>query len=355
MIVYILNLFISTILNFFARITKKKNIKASIIIGAFAILIPILVCGLRYNVGTDYISYQQWFSYYLSHKLSLKNDEIGFGILIKGIQLFTQNSQFLFLSVAIIINILVINFIRKHTDYFELGYFLFISLYFYYSSFNILRQWIAIAIFLYAIRYIYNKDLKKYLFCIFIACTFHKTAIITIPMYFILNMKLNKKNIIIVSLTILMLYVGLDTILLKANSIFNINTTKYLNYFNKDDTIGANGYAYSIITMMTLLIILFTKKQYLLKNEHGKEDIIMLVFMLAFSIMGINSMIFSRLQLYFLPYLAVIIPNMLKVVIENQRKFIYVIVIILGIAYMYRSLTINGGQILPYQSILTKI
>ena len=150
MIVYILNLFISTILNFFARITKKKNIKASIIIGAFAILIPILVCGLRYNVGTDYISYQQWFSYYLSHKLSLKNDEIGFGVLIKVIQLVTLNPQFLFLIVAIIINILIMIFIRKHTEFFELGYFLFIALYFYYSSFNILRQWIAIAIFLYA-------------------------------------------------------------------------------------------------------------------------------------------------------------------------------------------------------------
>lgn len=353
MIVYILNLFISTILNFFARITKKKNIKASIIIGAFAILIPILVCGLRYNVGTDYISYQQWFSYYLSHKLSLKNDEIGFGVLIKVIQLVTLNPQFLFLIVAIIINILIMIFIRKHTEFFELGYFLFIALYFYYSSFNILRQWIAIAIFLYAIRYIYNKNFKKYLLCIFIACTFHKTAIITIPMYFILNMKLNKKNIIIVSLTILMLYVGLDTILLKANSIFNINTTKYLNYFNKDDTIGAKGYAYSIITMMTLLIILFTKKQYLLKNEHGKEDIIMLVIMLAFSIMGINSMIFSRLQLYFLPYLVVIIPNILKVIIKKQRKFVYAVIMILGFAYMYRSLTINGGNPLPYQSILT--
>ena len=163
MIVYILNLFISTILNFFARITKKKNIKASIIIGAFAILIPILVCGLRYNVGTDYISYQQWFSYYLSHKLSLKNDEIGFGVLIKVIQLVTLNPQFLFLIVAIIINILIMIFIRKHTEFFELGYFLFIALYFYYSSFNILRQWIAIAIFLYAIRYIYNKNFKKYL------------------------------------------------------------------------------------------------------------------------------------------------------------------------------------------------
>lgn len=353
MIVYILNLFISTILNFFSRITKKKNIKASIIIGAFAILIPILVCGLRYNVGTDYISYQQWFSYYLSHKLSLKNDEIGFGVLIKVIQLVTQNPQFLFLIVAIIINIVIMIFIRKHTEFFELGYFLFIVLYFYYSSFNILRQWIAIAIFLYAIRYIYNKNLKKYLLCIFVACTFHKTAIITIPMYFILNMKLNKKNIIIVSLTILMLYVGLDTILLKVNSIFNINTTKYLNYFNKDDTIGANGYAYSIITMMTLLIILFTKKQYLLKNEHGKEDIIMLVFMLEFSIMGINSMIFSRLQLYFLPYLVVIIPNILKVIIKKQRKFVYAVIMILGFAYMYRSLTINGGNPLPYQSILT--
>ncbi len=353
MIVYILNLFISTILNFFSRIMKNKYIKISAIIGGLAMMLPIFICGLRYNVGTDFENYQQWFNYYLSNKISLKSEEIGFGILIKLIQLFTRNPQFLFLTVAAIINILIILFIRKHTKYFELGYFLFVALYFYYSTFNILRQWIAIAIFLYAIKYIYSRNIKKYLIFIFIACTFHKTAIIAIPIYFILNMKLNKKNIIIILLMILILYFGLDIILLRVSTIFNINTAKYLNYFNKDDTIGANGYAYSSITMIALIIISITKKQYLLNNSHGKEDITMLILMLAFSIMGINSLIFSRLQLYFLPYLTVIIPNMLKIITKSQRKFVYVIIVILGFTYMYRALTINGGNPLPYQSVLT--
>ena len=176
-----------------------------------------------------------------------------------------------------------------------------------------------------------------------------------IPVYFILNMKLNKKNMIIVSLAIIMLYIGLDTFLIKVSSIFGINTTKYLKYLKVDDTVGTNGYAYSIIIMLTLLIILFTKKQYLLKNKHGKEDIIMLVLMLVFSIMGINSMIFSRLQLYFIPYIVVVIPNILNVIVKNQRRVIYILIIALGLAYMCRALSINGGQPLPYQSILTRL
>jgi len=66
-------------------------------------------------------------------------------------------------------------------------------------------------------------------------------------------------------------------------------------------------------------------------------------------------MIFSRLQLYFIPYIVVVIPNILNVIVKNQRRVIYILIIALGLAYMCRALSINGGQPLPYQSILTRL
>ena len=60
------------------------------------------------------------------------------------------------------------------------------------------RQTFAVATLLFSLRYIITKNLKKYLFCVLIAFSFHRSAIFLIFMYPILISKFNyKRNIII--------------------------------------------------------------------------------------------------------------------------------------------------------------
>ena len=134
-----------------------------------------------------------------------------------------------------------------------------------------------------------------------------------------------------------------------------MNIEEYLMYFDANSSVGSNGYAYVIMVLLLLVIIMFTYKKYIQENAKGKEQVLMLILAGIVSLAGASSMIFGRLQLYFIPIIIVIIPNILKLVPKRQRRVAYFSIIILGMLYMYRSLSINGGQPLPYNSIFTML
>lgn len=351
MLVYFANLITSTVFHFLSRKLKKFNRKTAIILGIIGLTIPILVCGLRYNVGTDFENYRIWFFQYLNSPISFEDKDFGFCIMIKFLQLLTTNPQILFITSAAIINILIMLFIKENTDFYDLGYFLFIALYFYYSSFNIMRQWIAIAIFLYSLKFAYNKQILKYFICVAISSVFHKTALLTIPVYFLFKMKTNSKNLTILIGVLSIVIWQFENIITVLGKVLNLNIEKYLLYFDDTSSVGSNGYAYVVMVLLLLCIILFTYKKYLRENERGKEQILMLILAGVISLAGATNMIFGRLQLYFIPIIIVVIPNILKLIPQRQRQVAYFLVIILGMLYMYRSLSINGGEPLPYQSI----
>lgn len=351
MLVYYTNLIISTILNFFSRETIDKNKKVYRLFGFLGLLIPILVCGLRYNVGTDFKNYITWFMFYSDTNVNLSDKDYGFAFLIKILQLFTADPQILFIVSAIIINVLIMLFIKENTKMFDLGYFLFITLYFYFTSFNIMRQWIAISIFLFSLKFIYQKKLWKYLVCILIASTIHKTVLLTIPMYWILRIELKPKNISILAAVLIVVMSQFENVIVMIGNLLHMNLSKYLLYFGESDSFGSGGYAYGIMVLLVLIIVIITRKNYLEKIKYGKEQILLAIFACIVSFVGVKSMMFSRLQLYFIPVLIVTIPNLIELVPKRQKKVAYFIIIVLGMAYMYRSLSINGGEVLPYYSI----
>ena len=61
---------------------------------------------------------------------------------------------------------------------------------------NGVRQSVAIMMFYYSFRYIKEQNLKKYLILNGIGCLFHSSAILFIPLYFVLNrrFKFNTKT-----------------------------------------------------------------------------------------------------------------------------------------------------------------
>ena len=63
---------------------------------------------------------------------------------------------------------------------------------------NLFRNCKAMYIFLLALKYIDEKQFFKYLFAIILAFLFHSSAILYLPLYFILNKKLKPKYIIVI-------------------------------------------------------------------------------------------------------------------------------------------------------------
>ena len=58
---------------------------------------------------------------------------------------------------------------------------------------NLFRNSKAICLFMYSLKYIYKeKSLKKYMICNLIGCLFHLSALLYLPLYFVLDKRVNK-------------------------------------------------------------------------------------------------------------------------------------------------------------------
>lgn len=353
MIVYTINLIFTTIFNFLSRILGNKNISNAFLL--FSILIASFVAGVRYGVGTDFFTYEQWFKHYLFYPVSWNNFlDIGFVLLIKVLQIFTNNPQYLFLVSALITYIFVMTFIKQNTALYDLGFFLFITLYFYYSSFNIMRQWIAISIFLYALKFAFNKNFIKYLIYILLASSFHISALLTLPVYYVFKVKISVKNIFILFIISFLVATNFQKLILNiANILPIIGVERYTSYFDSSfATSGGGGWAYFIILVVTLLFMFIYKEKYTSVNKFGEMHFSLIILATVFSFFAPFNMIFSRVQLYLMPIIIVCIPNLVNIQKPKERILISIVVIIVCTLYMYRALLINGGEPLPYSSIL---
>ena len=91
---------------------------------------------------------------------------------------------------------IILHSFRRYAKNYPLASILFMALVFYFS-FTYLRQMFAAAIIGLSIRYIIERKFLKYCAIIIVAFSFHNSAIIFFPMYFIANKKYSKARILL--------------------------------------------------------------------------------------------------------------------------------------------------------------
>lgn len=167
--------------------TYRKNNKKKYLVLSF--IIPVLVGGLRYMVGTDYPAYIEAYVYNTS--------------MSTGTDLITWVSNYFgggYELVFFLMNLLTVLFVymgirdmdkNKGSMALFCYYFLFFT-----SSFNIVRQGLALAIIFFAYRYLREKSIYKWAACIILASLFHITALIAFPFYIICNNKSYKLKVL---------------------------------------------------------------------------------------------------------------------------------------------------------------
>jgi len=370
MFVYIIMLLLTYIFALLSRITnrgdqyildnksilyKKHNTleltisKVSLLLSFFSIWV---VAGLRVNVGTDFHEYRTLFyNFYDLSFNSTVNIELFYFYLNKLIGLFTQNPQWLFIISAFIIYIFYYQVIVKECNYIELAVFLFISFGFYFSSFNILRQWIACAIIFYAFLFLFNKQLIRFLIATIIASLFHITAIIVIPLYFLIRKLRKNTTRILIMLCATIISFMPNFILNNINNVLiSINfNQKYFKYI--DESASSGAFTYPLFCLIVFFGYFLVRYKIVEINKNSEFHINILTVAFVISILGQNLLIFARLHFYFLPILIIIIPNIIEAFKRETKIIAYFSVLILGFVFMIYILNHNGGEPLPYISI----
>lgn len=146
----------------------------------------------------DQISYGDY-SIKTSSVADLYTHEYGYQVYNFLVGLITENRYIFILITTCIIYVLLFKAIKNYCINYPFAVILFLGLWFFFS-FTYLRQVMGATIAWLAIKYIAKRDLKKYLLIMAIAWSFHNSAIILFPMYWVPIKKFNKYVIIVIML-----------------------------------------------------------------------------------------------------------------------------------------------------------
>lgn len=350
-------LFTALLLFFFSLQTfcmnaKNKKVRSFLLI---SIIWLILYEGFRWQIGTDWDSY---YTLFVNGEES-NHSEIGYIWLMQIVHLFSNNYTVFLMLITSFFYLTLWSFLKKYS------YAPLMSLTIYYCLMLGLmgsnRQLIAMFICLISLKYCFEKNLNKFLCCIFFAVLFHTTSIIFILAYFITNRKIGNKYLIFG--VILALLIGISGIINKIPYLdllvyLDAKSSEKLSYYSNND-ISNYSYLGSIKRLIILVPCLFFR----LKNKNEKFDTFVKLYIIGCLVYlvfngSMLQLIAGRGALYFSIFEILVIPIVFRIFIKGQglRIFIWFLYFCLLVFLMNRDMDfyiLEGEEIYrPYKSIL---
>ncbi len=145
--------------------------------------------------------------------------EIGYKLVTWVLSQFFANGQWLLFFSGMFMSIAVCSFIYKNCRNPMLALVVFNCLGLFNFMVQGLRQAIAMCICLWALELCKQRRFVKFLFLIALACTFHASALVFIPVYFICFKNFSKKNVVFFSLSLGIAIVCVPTLMNLVNLV----------------------------------------------------------------------------------------------------------------------------------------
>lgn len=139
--------------------------------------------------------------------------------------MFTQNFQWVVIITSFLTIFLLTIVIYQYSKYYTLSFLLYIP-FFYFFTLSGVRQGLALSISLMSFRFLKEKKFFKYLLVILLAASFHYTALVMIPAYFVLNIKLDWKRMSVIGALAFLIYLFTEKIFLLMTRLI----PKYAGY-----------------------------------------------------------------------------------------------------------------------------
>lgn len=356
MIIYIINFIVNMLLGFFLlynkNISEKKYIKRKKMYLIITIIQFATLCGLRSTkIAYDTYAYEIIFNQAPSTFASIFNNtshvEIGFSILCSIIKIFGGNFQILLMITSFFVMGSCCIFIYRHSNNILLSVFIIISFPFYYSSFDIIRHFVALSFFLLGYKYIENNNFVKYLIYIFIGSLFHSISLLFIPFYFIKKIKFNFVTFVVMILLTVFCFFQIDNIAYTLSSIIHKGSYIHTDWINS----YSGGIKTAIMYCAIFIVSYFQFKN--IKNKTSRESnyLMNILILFIFSIIFINARMMTRMIMSTVPLLAISLPQLLynNNTINKKYSSIYIfITIIIGMAYHSFMLINNWQNVVPY-------
>lgn len=334
---------------------------------AVSLIIPILIGGFRYGVGTDYFNYINLYNNHTKLSFGEFIDNNGFGELLfftleKIAYTVFHDPRFIFIiSVGLTVIFFYFGIKAYKLKYPGLVYLLYLMTIFP-MTLNAVRQGVAVSLVFFASTFILKADKVKYILMIIIAGLFHISALLLLPVYFLGRFvdgnSVKKEGEVTVSLEYMKYFIrtsfSIVVISLICLNVFVIifsipGFEKYELYLGFNEQ--GNNYIFFIKAALVILTVILSRRT-VFKGCICQNKLLLLFAIVEVILLtlGFISPPVKREALYFSPFLLLILPNIIDAIKGNSLKIItYVVLALYGIAFFTISYyVLDQADIIPY-------
>jgi len=318
-----------------------------------ALMIPVFISGFRYGIGVDWHSYVEIFRW-VNQGINT-HMEVGFEFLVRVIGFFDPNPLYVFAFVGFMCVFPVLIAIKSHSKNPALSFFIYLTLGYYFSSFNIIRTYMAVAICFWAFRYLKRGNLPVYFAFVIFASLFHVSALIMMPFAFVLRLRLKLSYYVMIAAACLALTLLRNPVLDFMAQNFGGRWSFYRDLFYWGS--GLSVYNILMSGLITLGCLAYYKR---ISEKQGgivliNTAVYTLVMHLTISIWA--NVFLSRILVFLTIYHVLTIPEIISCENKESVRLVYnigIFVVCIAMFLMHTLLLGEANRIFPYQSIFDR-
>lgn len=281
----------------------------------------------RVGGGGDYDNYRNIFEY-MKVGDGVPDKEVIFYYLNMVIKAFTDNFYIAFLIFMAIVNYFVLKTIYKYSENVEASILIYVIIGGYTIAINIVRQFLAAAIYFYSIKYLLDKKYFRYVLINVVALGFHSTVILPAILSIIVaicNDKLHKY---------LIFYIVMINSLIVIEPIIRSIGLELVSDAYKE---GIFNYGSSILhyfVQLAFCIFYFMNRKYIVSFKE-KFFVNMSILSLGFTLISNRMVLYARIALYFNLFHTIGTVNILHSNSNIKEKRVLAYFISLGVLVYY--------------------
>jgi hypothetical protein len=325
------------------------------------------VAALRFEVGYDYIEYANWFRdlrLMSESDIMLWQREKGFALPAKILADVFSEPHIMFALTAFVITLGIILLIyrRSKAPWVSVTAFLIFGLFF--NSLNFMRQFIAAVFVAFALFYIAKNRFFRYAALILLASAFHVSALLMLPFYFILKIRLNNVSLMIITAGSAVVYMFVTPLMGFVTDYF------YSGYDPVTSVEAATGLKliYTLAFAVFFILAFLLRKMLTARNPHANVLLTSMYFAVLFSFLGTSHAILARLALLFIiaPVLVLsaeiyeVLRDLFRLTFKDAKKSARVcaafavsltFLAVCGLYYDFLVRVDNYNGVVPYRTI----
>lgn len=328
MTIYFIDLLCIALLNAIIKpklgCTRKKWFVIS------SMLLLGLTAGCRsYLVGIDTYSYY-WAYNYVDFDNSYY--EPGFLLLIKFLNLFSDNPQTIIAASSLFICFSVGLFVYRSSDNVFISIVLFVTLLSYASFMNLMRQALAVSILLFAYPSLCKKQFGYAAIIILLASSFHSSALIWLALIPLSMIRFSKKALVAYVVVLAVLFVFPSQAFLMASSALG----KYDGYLTSKWG-GGNSFAAPIMSMMDFILLCIAWIAWKPgRNKLGFDTNLQfhaLMLLLLLQILACQINIYQRLISYYSLFVLSLVPSSLRRFSPKSETLLDICIVVITVVF----------------------